>query len=83
MDNYEVSYKKIGCFRRWHKIRELKGDGLLENGLARFFILEDNTRIEIPIANIIFKFSKERFNFVKEKMEVEAMQLKRGKNEGN
>jgi len=81
MNNYEVSYKKIGFLRRWYKIKELKGDGLLENGLARFFILEDNTRIEIPIANIMFKFSKERFYFVKEKMEVGA--LKRGKNEGN
>ena len=78
MNNYEVSYKKIGFFKRWRKLKKLKGDGLLENGLARFFILEDNMRIEIPISNIIFKFSKERFYFVKEKMEVEAMQSKIG-----
>ena len=69
MNNYEVSYKRIGFLRRWYKLRKVKGDGLLENGLARFFILEDETRVEIPIGNIIFKFSKERFYFVKERME--------------
>jgi len=72
--NYQVKYKTIKLFARWKKFKRLKGDGLLENGLARFFILEDETRIEIPIGNIIFKFSKERFNFVKEKMETEAKQ---------
>jgi len=69
MNNYEVSYKKIGCFRRWHKLKEVKGDGLLENGLARFFILENEARVEIPVKNVMFKFSKERFYAVKKAVE--------------
>ena len=75
MNNYEVSYKKIGCFRRWHKLKEVKGDGLLENGLSRFFILEDETRIEISVGNIIFKFSKDRFFAVKKTMEAEEQPI--------
>ena len=71
MITYIVKYKKRFL---WHKIKGIKGDGLIENGLSRFFILEDETRIEIPCQNMIFKFSKERFYTIKERMEVEANQ---------
>jgi len=74
MMNYQVKYKTIKLFARWKKLKRVKGDGLLENGLARFFILEDETRVEIPIPNMMFRFSKERFYSVKERMEVEAKQ---------
>jgi len=74
MMNYQVKYKTIKLFARWKKLKRVKGDGLLENGLARFFILENETRIEIPVGNMMFKFSKERFYAVKERMEDEAKQ---------
>jgi len=74
MMNYQVKYKTIKLFARWKKLNKVKGDGLLENGLARFFILENEVRVEIPVGNIIFKFSKERFYTVKERMEDEAKQ---------
>ncbi len=67
---YEVSYKKRFF---WKKIKKVKGDGLLENGASRFFILENETRIEVPCTNI-FKFSKERFYGIKERMSQEVGQ---------
>lgn len=68
---YNAKYKKKFF---WHKIKRIKGDGLLENRLSRYFILEDETRIEIPCQNVIFKFSKERFYGIKERMENESGQ---------
>lgn len=68
---YTVQYKKK-IF--WKTIKTVKGDGILENGMSRFFILEDESRIEIPCQNFIFKFSKERFYMIKERMENEARQ---------
>ena len=68
---YDVKYKS-NFF--WHKIKKIKGDGILENGLSRFFIYEDETRIEIPCQNTIFKFSKERFYGIKERMDNESGQ---------
>ena len=56
MTVYEVKYKYIGLLKRWHRIKRVKGDGLVENNMARFFILEDETRVEIPIHCYIFKF---------------------------
>lgn len=67
---YTVKYK-VGFF--WRTIRKVKGDGLVENGKARFFIREDETRIEIPIT-AQFIFSKERFLSIKKNMEKEAGQ---------
>ena len=70
---YAVKYKKTnGSF--WHKIKKVKGDGIVENGISRFFILEDESRVEIPCQNTIFKFSKERFYVIKERMSNEAGQ---------
>lgn len=66
---YTVYYKKI----IWHKLKKVKGDGIVENGQARFFILEDETRIEIPV-KYIFKFEKERFYLIKDRMSNEIGQ---------
>jgi len=71
MITYTVYYKKK-LF--WKKLKKVKGDGLTENGISRFFILEDETRIEIPCQNIMFRFSKERFYLIKERMNQEAGQ---------
>lgn len=75
MITYTVKYRKqFGFFARWKVIKKCKGDGLTENGLSRFFIFEDETRIEVPCKNTIFKFSKERFYLIKERMSQEARQ---------
>ena len=71
MITYNVKYKKKFF---WKTIKKCKGDGLLENGIARYFILENETRMEIPCQNMIFKFSKERFYVIKDRMSQEAGQ---------
>ena len=72
--NYSIKYKSLKWLSIWRKFKRVKGDGLVENGSSRFFILEDETRIEIPV-NCIFKFSKERFYFIKECLDEEAGQI--------
>ena len=73
MITYTVSYKKTKNLF-FKKISKVKGDGILENGIARYFILENETRIEIPCQNMIFKFSKERFYIIKDRVSQEAGQ---------
>ena len=74
MITYAVFYKRAALFSRWRKLKRVKGDGILENGMCRFFILEDETRIEIPIHGYLFKFSKERFISIQKRMSEEAQQ---------
>ena len=80
MKTYTVKYKAPnGVF--WRKLNKVKGDGFvytIENGNIfreplRFFIFEDETRMEIP-TSFLFKFSKERFSSIREKVEREAGQ---------
>ena len=40
---YTIFYKKVEN-KIWKKIKNVKGDGLLENNLSRFFILEDEAK---------------------------------------
>lgn len=84
---YTVYYKKNDSFF-WKKLKKVKGDGFIENGYIagadgrvigttkdiRWFILEDETRIEIPSKMFVFKFSKERFMQIKQNMEKESGQ---------
>ncbi len=69
---YTVLYRIIGK-RKWSKLENVKGDGIIENQ-NRFFILEDETRYEIPCSNVEFKFSKERYLGIIERMNNEAGQ---------
>jgi hypothetical protein len=64
---YQVKYRLKGTLF-FKKLLRVKADGLLENNQARFFILDDETRIEIPCTSE-FIFSKERFLAVKASME--------------
>jgi len=86
MVTYEVAYRPIGS-RRWTLIKGIKGDGFvilnekLSGGGAfisdmktRWFILDDETRIEVPTEGVEFRFSKERHLRVIEKMEQESGQ---------
>lgn len=79
MITYEVYYKSKNSLL-WKKLKKVKGDGFIENDAnaarptkdVRWFILEDETRIEIPSKEYIFKFSKERHYSIKERMEIET-----------
>jgi hypothetical protein len=84
---YIVKYKKIGSFF-WQSIKNVKGDGFIEGGFTagpnnqaigatkdiRWFVLDDETRIEIPVSGLIFKFSPGRFLHIKNQMERESGQ---------
>ena len=79
--NYTCKYKhKDNWF--WRKIKKIKGDGIMKdsNYPTRFFILENEERIEIPIPETVFHFSQERFISIKKAMENEAGQDIRLKN---
>ncbi len=65
---YTVKYKKPGWLF-WLKIKNLKGDGILFGGpnnqtiSSRYFILHDDSRIEMPI-NLMFKFDSSRCKMI-------------------
>ena len=67
---YTVRYRRKWL---WKKIKNVKGDGIVETGSHRFFILDDETRLEIPL-NYSFQFSVERFFSIKQRMEAESGQ---------
>ncbi len=69
---YTVKYKLRNQFF-WRKIKNVKGDLFHKDiPVHRIFILEDESRIEIPILDTIFSFSKERFIVIKQNMEKES-----------
>lgn len=73
---YTVKYKPLGSFF-WKTIKNVKGDlTMMEDQRlpVRVFILDDNTRIEIPLLSCVFSFSKERHLSILKKMEEEAGQ---------
>ncbi|MFI5151663.1 MAG: hypothetical protein ACHQRM_18200, partial [Bacteroidia bacterium] len=71
-----VKYRKVNSLIT-HKIKDVKGDGFCEPNTSRFFILEDETRIEIPVADCMFTFGKERWHMIKDRMDQEAGQAVR------
>jgi hypothetical protein len=70
---YTVKYKKL-TDSFWKTIKNVKGDGVMEKYPVptRYFILNDETKYEIPIEGMIFKFSKERYELIKQNMEKEV-----------
>lgn len=78
--SYTVKYRIKGSWF-WRTLKSVKGDGYVidtAGGMqtpmfVRWFILEDETRIEIPI-NSEFKFSNQRFLAIKQKIEAEVGQ---------
>lgn len=71
---YTVFYKRDSDYF-WRKIKNVKGDGVLQdNRLVRYFICDDETRLEIPMENTVFRFSKERFTVILKSMEKESGQ---------
>lgn len=70
---YTVFYRKLGT-KRWSEIQNIKGDGFLENNQGRFFVLEDETQYHLPYSNVEYKFSKERYLSILERMNNESGQ---------
>lgn len=69
---YMVEYRLPGQWC-WRTIEQVKGDGIIEHNKARYIILEDETRMEIPIT-AEFRFSKERFRVILQNMKDESGQ---------
>jgi len=67
---YTVKYKRPDDYF-WTTIEKVEGDAVMKECAYRFFILEDQSRIEVPLG-YLFKFSKERFLVIKKNMEKEA-----------
>jgi hypothetical protein len=70
---YSVKYKKKGQFF-FRTLKKVKGDFIAEDvpDNPRVFILEDETRIEIPVKDTQFIFSSKRFLLIKKDMEKES-----------
>lgn len=73
MTTYTVQYKKAGSLF-WHTIKNVKGDGYLEGQPVRYFILADETRIEVDVRGLVFQFSKGRHFSILERMRAESGQ---------
>ena len=71
---YTVKYRHVNGFV-WKTLRHVKGD-LIPTDLkdVRVFILEDESRVEIPTIGIEFRFCPRRFLSIKQTMEKEAGQ---------
>jgi hypothetical protein len=71
---YSVQYKTKNQWF-WRSIKKVKGD-LISPDLpdVRIFILEDESRLEVPLSGTEFKFCSKRFFVIKQKMEQEAGQ---------
>ena len=61
---YTVKYKKAHWLF-WKTLKNVQADGHIPNLPTRYFILKDDSRVEIPI-DFMFKFSKERFECFKD-----------------
>lgn len=62
MRSYELKYKLP--FRPfWKKLKDVREDGLTDHGQSRFFILDDNTRIEVP-TTAVFVFAPSRASYI-------------------
>jgi hypothetical protein len=80
MITYEVKWKRLRGWR-WNRLRSVKGDGFVWTSAedagkgilgmqnTRYFILQDETKIEIPASDTVFVFSKERYQRVIENMQ--------------
>jgi hypothetical protein len=71
---YSVKFKRKNAWF-WRTIKKVKGD-LISPDLpnVRILILEDESRLEIPLNGTQFYFCPKRFLAIKQKMEQEAGQ---------
>jgi branched-subunit amino acid aminotransferase/4-amino-4-deoxychorismate lyase len=59
---FSVRYKKPGSLF-WRKIDNITTDGITEGAQSRFFVLKDQTRIELPVS-CHFIFGSERADLI-------------------
>lgn len=67
--DYKVKYKKIGQLW-WKTLSHVKGDGFIPDNKARYFIMADESRMEIPTENTVFVFDSARSAAIKISTEV-------------
>jgi len=72
---YTVKYRKLGSWF-WHKVKQVYGDTFIETDKGvilamRVLFLEDKSRMEIPMFQHVFKYSKERFYDMKKDVDAE------------
>lgn len=65
-------YYRLKSSKFWQTVKNVKGDGLLPGNAHRYLILQDESRLEIPMEGTEFKFSRERFLIIKQNMEKES-----------
>ena len=71
---YSVQYRQQNQWF-WRTIKKVKGDLIpQELPATRVFILEDESRIEIPLQGTEFKFCYKRFLAIKSQVEKETGQ---------
>lgn len=76
MTTYTVKYKRPG-WTFWRRIKGVKGDGILFGGpgnqavASRYFILSDDSRIELPIS-MMFQFDRYRCRMIEENIRRES-----------
>ena len=58
---YTIKYKR-GFL--WRTLNNVVADGYFQDVRARYFVLDDDSVIEIPVKGTIFYFSPERAKFV-------------------
>lgn len=64
MKSYVVSYRLKGSpFKK--TINNVIEDGLVDSGYSRYFVCQDNSRIEIPLTAEIF-FGPDRYELIQE-----------------
>jgi hypothetical protein len=59
---YNIKYKR---FLFWKTIRNVVADGYIDDREVRYFILEDNSIIEISTRGTMFEFPPERSEVIK------------------
>jgi len=57
--DYSVRFREVST-DHWHDIDGVIADGFLDDHAIRYFILSDNTRVEISVSRMIFQFSPGR-----------------------
>ena len=78
MERYEVKYG------RWficHKMKNIVEDGFIPDQPVRWFLLDDDTRVELPIS-MMFVFDKKRMDAIRKVVEEKERQQEHNRIQG-
>ncbi len=74
---YTVKYRKTGAFF-WRTIKNVKGDSVGNPqefaAAVRILILEDDSRVELPLEKFEFKYCPKRHKLIVQNMEAQSGQ---------